>query len=337
MTESPFDRFPSEIEGSLCLNEDTLPTNHFVEPSCISALGPSSEPASIKHFAENRYIRVGTGEITNDLCGIITGAASCSDNPAHPHILFRHKCNNPRCPVCYQHYCDKAAHRVEDKLNGMRKAFRKAGIPVGKTRHVIFSAPPQEWPRELLEQDGGEAFRQSFNNVLKTHGRFYGGTPILHCERKKHSDGSECDVKRCNRHHTWVWGPHIHYVGWGYFDNSALVHSKTGWVYKVIDDGAQDRSIYQTVRYQLSHAATFRSGQMLVRYVGMATKGRKVEKSRHIDNVQCRICGADLHRRAIYPDGTLDLTADIGLCTHVRIDYEWVLRTKRLKHRQTSI
>lgn len=298
--------------------------------ACISALGTRSEPVVPPTF----YIRVGQGELTKDYCGMITGAASCPTNHDHHRILFRYHCNDPRCPSCYDHYCTQAAHRVEDKLQGISKAFHKAGVQVGKPRHVVWSPSQEEWTKERMQEDGGESFRKAFTKVFKAHSRYYGGTFILHCERKKHTDGTECEEHNCNRKHIWVWGPHIHYIGWGYFDNSALVHSKTKWIYKTIDDGGKVRNIFKTVHYQLTHAATFKRGQMLVRYIGMATQGRKQLSAKHREPVQCRICGSDLRRNGVYPDGTIDHNIDQGPYHVLKVEYIWVIRHKSiLKHR----
>lgn len=302
-------------------------------PSCISALGTRSEPVVQQTF----YIRVGQGELTKDYCGMITGAASCPSHHDHHKILFRYHCNDPRCPACYEHYCNQAAHRVEDKLQGISKAFHREGVRVGKPRQVVFSPPQQDWPRERVERDGGESLRKEFSRVFKSSTKYYGGTFILHCERKKHTDGTECEDHNCRRKHIWVWGPHIHYVGWGYFKNSALFHKETRWIYKTVDDGGNVRNIFKTVRYLLTHAATFKRGQMLVRYIGMATSGRKQIKEKHKEAVQCRICGEELRRNGVYPDGTVDHTIDQGPYNVIKVETVWIIRTKALAKVRSQI
>jgi hypothetical protein len=178
--------------------------------------------------------------------------------------------------------------------------------------------------------DGAKSFLAEFRKIFKAHSHNAGGVYILHCERKKHSDGSECERGDCHRKHYWVWGPHVHFVGWGYFDNSAQVHSKTGWVYKTISDGEKSRNIYETVRYQLSHAGLFKNNGMVVRYIAQGTLGKKTIVSRSREPVLCPVCQSALRRRAVYPDGTIDLASDIGPYTESRMICKWLLTAKQL-------
>lgn len=214
----------------------------------------------------------------------------------------------------------------------MKKALIGAGYRVGKVRHVIWSPSQDEWGPERF-RDGGKAFREAFKRTLKARTHYYGGAFILHCERKKHTDGTECEEKRCRKKHIWVWGPHIHYVGWGYFDNSGEVHQRTGWVYKVVEDQGP-RNVYETVRYQLSHATIFpdQGRQMLVRYIGMATWGRKEKVGSHREVLTCSICGEEMRKVGDY-HGHLDLSIDLGPAVVRKNEYRYLVRVRGRKKR----
>lgn len=329
----------SEKEVKIQSSSDCSPVSQASLSHCITALSPRSiekhdwvkVPTLCVTGGVNSYSRVGRGVQTKFDCGEIYGAASCPTSPDHDKVFFKHTCHKNTCPTCYEQTISRAAHRAEDKLHGIKKELIKHGFNVGKYRHVVWSQPPQLWTKQKMNGDGGKAFIDSFKKAFKSNTKYFGGVFILHCERKKHSDGTECGVHGCTRKHHWEWGPHIHYIGWGYFNNSALVHSKTGWMYKTIDDGGRARNVYDTVNYQLSHAATFKSGQQIVRYIGMATWGGKRIISKKREPVECSFCGSQLIRRTVYPDGTIDLTTDQGPCTHLRLEYAWYIRRNRLK------
>ncbi|MCX6653037.1 MAG: hypothetical protein NT137_06770 [Methanomassiliicoccales archaeon] len=140
----------------------------------------------------------------------------------------------------------------------MRNAYGRNGVRLGKPKHIVFSPPQEDWPVEKLAMDGGRGLREELYRLLRGYAkdRVYGGAAILHDERRKHLDDTNCDTRWCRRRHKWVWGPHIHFIGYGFFENSALVYAETGWVYKRIEDDGE-RDIFGTAKYQLTHAALF--------------------------------------------------------------------------------
>ena len=284
------------------------------ETSLYPALLPSSLHSDTLAFAGKtlRYVRVGNGKTLNPdslgvvRCGSVVGAARCTcHEEGHDLVLLKDNCGRLQCPVCYHQSVSRSAHRMADRLEGMFEAWKVNGVNLGKLKHITFSPPQKDWPKTRVVQDGGKALRKlayrHFNKYFKD--RAYGGFLIFHGERKKHKDGTECEDRNCNKVHQWVWSPHFHYLGYGYFSpESPLYHSETGWIYKNIGS-ANQRDAFLTANYQLSHAGTFldlkTSKQVGSAYwaVGMLANckgGRKV-LNRSTESVPCSLCAKALH------------------------------------------
>lgn len=312
---------------------------------CISALGPSTNWHESKHFKFTLY-RTGSGEISHDWCGMIRNFVACSSPSHHGSKPIHMSCKRLSCPLCYEDACTRAAHRAEDRVVGMKKAWMREGVNVGRIRHVEWSPSPRDWPRDRVESDGGKAFIKEWARVFKSHSKHFGGVRIIHWERKKHTDGSACEDKFCKRKHVWVWGPHVHYVGWGWFNNSALVHHKTGWVYKTIDDGAKVRNVFDTVRYQLTHAGLVKRELRVkeslepvhdldqvgnaLSYVGMCStnKGGKSTLRSTLEPCYCEVCQSELHRYGALNDKSADFSYDLGAVKARVVEFEYRLSVR---------
>lgn len=280
------------------------------DPGCISAIRPSnfSTPAS--------YIRSGGGS-TRETCGKIRFSVACEnwvkdrnkpmgDRRAHdkPVRVF-HQCGRLACPVCYQYTSEKIAMRIEERLDGLKGAYQKAGIPLGRLKHIAFS-PPQKWlSQSIIINNQSSELRRELIKIIKKYSRngFYGGVLVFHMQRQKHMDGSECSDKSCSLEHVWVYGPHFHFIGYGFFEQSNIVHEATGWVYKrLAEKEGRDRSIFATVSYQMSHSTIFINGlgeQIGTGYwyIGCMSnaKGGFKERERYWTPKLCSRCRGELH------------------------------------------
>lgn len=145
----------------------------------------------------------------------------------------------------------------------------------------------KRWSRDELEADGATQLLRECRRIMGEGAQdgFLGGAIILHMERKKHRgpvrdhqdatgrwvrchdkdcqlehdeymDWTECEKDNCELEHRWFYGPHVHFIGYGYFQNSRDFHERTGWIYKRIQD-RRERSVFLTARYQLTHSAHF--------------------------------------------------------------------------------
>jgi len=271
-----------------------------------------------------RYVRTGQGEECKEglKVAFLIGHKPSGVCGALP-TLAHHGCMKDTCPACYKPAIDKKARKVEKHLAGRVGLLGELGIQAGKPKHIVFS-PAQDrrgtvylgkgrkkraWTRAELEADGGRhMLRQLEKNLAESfQGGFYLGTLIPHMERKKHKDGTECEKDGCLREHTWVWGPHVHAVVYGFILESEAFHAKTGWMYKRIRDKGE-RDIYETVRYQLSHSAHFSRtdskgrGRFTQAYllVGQAsrTRGGQLKIGSFLEGQTCEKCQAPLHKFA---------------------------------------
>jgi len=199
---------------------------------------------------------------------------------------------------------------------------------------------------------------------LKRHSKdgVYAGTLVLHPWRKRHEDGTECEMKGCRLLHIWVWGPHVHYCGHGFFSSSDKFYEQTGWVYKNIKPKESNtRSIKDTVGYLLTHCAVFREYRSVevydslnmvkqvtspswvtvgqhYRYVGLfsnAKGGHKVLEQ-GVKTVECNKCECLLHKYLTDGDD-LERDHDLGEYEVPYKKVEYYLNIKRKKVRSRVV
>lgn len=339
----PLDKFCGDGAGltsSQQLSLDEL----FVDPDTgevvrFRELYPAYSPSSTIFSSGLRYIRTAQGtpkDLWGMKCGDVRFVVACPDR--HEKHLVHHVCHRLQCPTCYENAASRSAHRIEERLKGLHAAYKRNGIRLGKPKHIVFSPPQVDWPRERLEADGGRALRRQLCRLLWRYAkdRVYGGDIIVHGERRKHLDGSDCDARRCRQRHQWVWGPHIHFIGYGFFENSALFHAESGWVYKRVEDDGE-RDIFSTAKYQLTHAALFlgADGEQVgtaYHHIGQMAncKGGRTVLDKQQETVPCDTCKKELHEYAA--DGNEpDLANDRGEHLVWRVEVEWYINGRAKK------
>jgi len=158
----------------------------------------------------------------------------------------------------------------------------------------------------------------------------YGGVVVVHPWRLKHEeDGSSCERKDCKRYHVWMWGPHVHFIGWGRFARSDKVHkSGRGWVYRAIPDRT-GRDIWATCYYQLTHCAVVPGGQSYA-WVGlMSTRAvAVVKRERAWEPEVCPVCGELLMTDVYDAEAGCEVPR---ICLHKREIYQYKVRKKPVK------
>jgi len=329
----------------------------FIDPVLYPALHPSI-------FGDTGHYHVhailpGKGS-ENMECGKVKFAVACGDHDCSkkPELIY-HNCMRITCPVCFRSGAvPRMSSRIQDRLYGMYDAYAKKGKYLGKLKHIVFSPPQDMFTLDDFRVDQGKTIKKKLCAMLKKYSKdgVYGGAVIFHPWRRKHMDGTECDDKHCTRRHQWVFGPHIHYLGYGYFTASDIVHRETGWVYKRIKEKSGKRRAYETVFYLLTHCAVFTKQVPVVdstshdivsgeykevtigqhySYVGLMSncKGgeRTLEKGTEI--VNCETCGSDLHKYG-YHNGEVCLDEDMGEYTKPYKIVEWYVNFKKKRKRE---
>ena len=265
-------------------------------------------------------------------CGEVLFAVACSDEACrheHGYSLRMRNCGRLSCPTCRDTAIARAAARAVERIEGLIEAYEREGQRLGPISHCQLSTAPDSplfSPESLNTKEGlNKAFTQA-RNLLKRYCRGYGGILILHPWRQIHLDGSRCGRHDCQKKHTWVWSPHFHYIGVGWWIKSNEFYRLTGWTYSKFGYGVKrrkgvderQRSLINTLSYQLSHCGVLVEGRhiydsdakisvegtielaqvgQVVRYVGLFSnsKGGYRVESRTYEVQPCPHCKADLH------------------------------------------
>lgn len=157
------------------------------------------------------------------------------------------------CPICHTKAEQRATLRACDRVQGMKGAYEKEGIKFGPLDHVEISYPAGTFTEaEMTTLEGYRKAYQAHEKIIRRFVLNPAGVLTLHPWRFKHQDGSTCEHDGCTQAHVPVFSPHAHYVGYGYWQRSDIVHQKTGAVYKKIQPGKK-RSLFATLSYELSH------------------------------------------------------------------------------------
>jgi hypothetical protein len=259
---------------------------------------------------------VGNGDVTNEKCGTFSAHSGCLRGDLHEGVklngedcsgkgFFRvvlNSCHRPACPICYESWGGREAHKIEGRLVEASKQY-------GVVEHIIASVPPE---RYYLSFD---ACRKYILKALLARS-VVGGAMIYHHFRW--NKGGKF----------WYSSPHFHVLGFvqgGYarcracMDKRCLGRNKEflkcddfeartrrcfatdGVIVKIAEDGygekSERRSVFDTAQYQLSHASirTDSVRAHAVFWFGVVSYRRfkfKVEKRR----ILCPICSNELVR-----------------------------------------
>jgi hypothetical protein len=221
---------------------------------------------------ETDFLLPGFGEKTKESCNTIVSIHYCVDC-GNIHPLYNH-CKNWKCPECYAVSAGRAAHRIEDRLLGVRQAYSKIGVHLGKIIHVVLSPPQVNLSQVKLKTLKKEAIEYLLSlGVL-------GGVLVFHPFRieDKYIDKLAISLRNFEaetgkRYKGGFWryihenplnlsswrdyiklSPHFHVIGFypKIKIKSNLFFEATGWTYKAVDV-SKERSAFRTARYQLTH------------------------------------------------------------------------------------
>jgi hypothetical protein len=196
------------------------------------------------------------------------------------YVEYYHRsCYRAECPVCYEKWAGKEASKIEHRLKHLWKH--------GKVLHVTVS--PSE--KDVLNIPF-EKLRQKAYRIAKNRG-IIGGSMIWHPFRERDNG-------------TWYFSPHFHILGFGWVQNVAESFKKDGWLVKNIQEGKEERSIFRTAMYQLSHCGIDANKKHRpVSWFGVCSSAGKnhafvppMEKEKHI----CPCCKAELIQLRYFGD-----------------------------------
>lgn len=186
------------------------------------------------------------------------------------YVEFYHRsCGRAECPICKEKWAGKEAGKIAWRLNHLWSK--------GKVIHVTVS--PSE--KDVLNTPF-EKLRQKTYRIAMSRG-INGGSMIWHPFREN-DDG------------TWRFSPHFHILGFGWVRNVVEGFKKDGWLVKNIQDGKEERSVFQTALYQLSHCGLSKNHRAITWFGSCSTAGKnrvkvpEMPKEAHI----CPCCKSEL-------------------------------------------
>ncbi len=184
---------------------------------------------------------------------------------------YRRSCGRGECPVDYEYWASREAHRAERRLRAYRPSqFRKV-------IHVIVSPSQEE-----IDALDYRKLRVKAYFVLKRVG-IMGGVCIFHPFRQREEDGS------------WYLSPHFHVMGYGWVSQVGETYEETGWIVKNL--GVR-QSVYATLMYQLSHAGVYMKAEgegkkATITWFGELSYNKFKAPKEELREL-CPICGAPL-------------------------------------------
>lgn len=252
---------------------------------------------------------VGHGNKTNSNCGEFRGRYGCLNTSGHELALgllgekyqdqiyqkpVFYSCHNWTCPRCFRSNVHREAVRSAFRLEEAEKQF-------GKCEHIIASVPPERYGLSL-----DDLYRLLYD-ALGRRG-ILGGCVIRHAFRLNRATGY------------WHFSPHFHVLGFieggypcrscrkqycsechGFEGHTRKCFERDGWIVKVaVDDegvAGERKSIFQTVKYQLSHASirTDRKRAVVLTWFGVCSY-RKL-KVKYVEKKSvCPYCRGELVR-----------------------------------------
>jgi len=292
-------------------------------------------------------------------CGDVRYAVACSDEGCSHHEHFKLKydhCDRLTCPTCHPWAERRLARKAQERIDGMRTEYEARGQHFGHLDHVVFS-PPQDMfsEEELATREGYQAAHEWANEFLNENVQNLAGCYMFHPWRAKHQDGTTCEDDHCQKRHIWLYGPHFHYVGYGWWKRSDIVYRETGAVYTKIRPG-EKRDIFKTISYEANHCGVLmeavevihdghtvkgttelRQRGKTLRWVGQfaTCKGGYHKEGTIEEIVTCDHCQHEVHQYSVDIDtGKPKLFLDIGPHTRKKNYGTWHLN---IKHSQAKI
>jgi hypothetical protein len=200
--------------------------------------------------------------------------------------LRRRSCGRPECPVCYEKWAGKEAHKIEYRLGEWKSK--------GRVIHVAVSVPKSLYGHSI------ESLRSRAYRIARSVG-FFGGSCVYHparercvfCGSLKDSMTKNCENCGCSEF-KWVFSPHFHLLGYGWIQGNkvAELYRKEGWIVKNL--GIRD-TVVGTALYELSHAGVH-ADHHSVTWFGSLSYNKMRVAPEVVEKKTCPLCGGELSR-----------------------------------------
>lgn len=195
--------------------------------------------------------------------------------------VVKRTCLRAECPICYEKWAGKQAHRIEYRL----ASYRISGKPI----HLIVSPPARLWGMDLIE------LRRLSYKIAKNV-RFLGGSCIFHPFRQVES------TKK------WFFSPHFHAIGYGWIQGVKENYERTGWIVK---NAGVRKSVGATALYQLSHAGIHKHHHTVTWFGNLAYNKLRVVPE-VVEEECCPLCKGKLFKIIWVGDGECPIPDEEG-------------------------
>lgn len=191
----------------------------------------------------------------------------------------RRNCRRPGCPTCYEKWAGLEATKIDFRLKYIQKSLEKNSGHNRKYEiiHVIVSPPDKAWLNSDPEQLKKEAIKIAKNR------RLIGGITIFHPWRRVCARCG-CHPVETSQHYCpdcgyeffkWYVSPHYHVLGFGWIQNTKEGYYKDGWLVKKVSNGNQERDVFKTAMYLLSHCGISQTHKRVATGFGVCSSAGK--------------------------------------------------------------
>ena len=218
----------------------------------------------------------------------------CDNIKGHEGITFNDTdCTNKGYATNFQMCCFRAdceycwltwSYRQASKATRRFEKYKEVSKTKYKPRHIIISVP--DWDYGKSKKELSKLARDKLNSVIPKWSTF-GGCIIYHPFRNEMIDGKLI----------WYYSPHFHVLGYGWTLPTKSKESKKirrGWIVETVIDKDEhgnpiERSTFQTLSYQLTHAGIKKSNHTLTWFGDLSYCKLEIEKEDY-ETGKCPIC-----------------------------------------------
>lgn len=295
-------------------------------------------------------------------CGEWRYGVKCS-NPLDSLAQMRghvYSCHRPVCPECLYSAAHQKATDIWKNYQGkslvLAAEAKSKHRSIGSKKHIMFSYAPDEFtPEDLLDKGFVRSLNKELDSVMieAFQDGWFAGFVVFHSHRLQRPDGSfmaEDELEKFDSSDNInlremfegcvpVWGPHWHYVGYGYImpvDEFSIKYPN--WRYKRLKEKKlegsnnlyRERDVLATARYLLTHHSIRMDRLVVPKRIGLTGETTTEFKQNHqnyrwvgefrphkiaknvLDSMRVvKLCEHCQHEMHIYPmdlDGNVDMT-----------------------------
>lgn len=217
----------------------------------------------LKDRTDHKLIKAGESKPRPN-CGHIRYIASCpelSHNSDHDSHTYHQTCWRIGCPTCKDKAIDRIVKRENLRIEAYQELHKAQWGKKLKEDHVSISFPKRQFTKAQIKKEGLKPIWETVNQLWQKYNQHKegGAVAVIHLTYAAHEDGTPCHDKYCNLDHHDEWGPHVHFYGFLYFEQSKIIQRETGAVVRKhpIDYAKYGpRKASVTLKYELGHCWT---------------------------------------------------------------------------------